>query len=140
MSDPHRYRGACGVEKLDPINYLRPSKWACEKDGHVPLVCDLKEKAALIETLVGGKGLSLALLQSMQDTRVGCESCARSGGKDSYARISQFQVPAGFCVTTEAFTRQTQTYPLLESAIISLNEVATGQKDLELKTACEMYV
>jgi len=128
------------VEKLDPIKYLRPSKWACEKDGHVPLVCDLKEKAALIETLVGGKGLSLALLQSMQDTRVGCESYARSGGKDSYARISQFQVPAGFCVTTEAFTRQTQTYPLLESAIISLNEVATGQKDLELKTACEMYV
>jgi hypothetical protein len=81
------------VEKLDPINYLRPSKWDCEKDGHVPLVCDLKEKAALIETLVGGKGLSLALLQSMQDTRVGCERCARSGGKDS---CSYFAVP-GTC-------------------------------------------
>lgn len=40
----------------------------------MPLVCDLKEKAALIETLVGGKGLSLALLQSLQDNRVGFAS------------------------------------------------------------------
>jgi len=61
------------VERLEAINYLRPSNWNCSKDGHVPLVCDLQEKASLIETLVGGKGLSLALLKSLDDSRVRSE-------------------------------------------------------------------
>ncbi|XP_059474516.1 putative phosphoenolpyruvate synthase [Neocloeon triangulifer] len=110
------YRGPCNAERPVPVTFLRPKKWDCLRDGHVPLVCDLREKAAQIETLVGGKALSLALLKSLDDCR--------------------FDVPSGFCVTSEAYARQTQTFPLLQSAVDLLKDAATGQKELELKCVC----
>ncbi|XP_065335145.1 rifampicin phosphotransferase-like isoform X2 [Cloeon dipterum] len=115
------YRGACNAEKPPPIAFLRAKKWDCSEDGHVPLVCDLRGKAALIETLVGGKAVSLALLKSLKDAR-------------------QFSVPSGFCVTSEAYARQTQMYPQLQLAVELLKEVATGQKDLDLKSVCRKVV
>jgi hypothetical protein len=133
-----RYRGACPLERLQPIDYLRPLKWDCSKDGHVPLACDLTEKASLIETLVGGKGLSLALLKSLDDPRVNLFPFAVLGISYIKCKTFKFQVPGGFCITTEAFARQIQTFPLLDTAINVLKEVAYSEKNLELKSVCEM--
>jgi phosphoenolpyruvate synthase/pyruvate phosphate dikinase len=83
------------------------------------LVLLFNEEACRFESLVGGKGSSLALLSSnSRKAPVGC------------------QIPAGFCVTVNAWKCQTKSSEDIGAVFKQLEDVATKVVEGNLEECC----
>ena len=113
------FHGYCPIANEVSVPYLsvpnrEPSSSETEK-----LVLLFNEEACRFESLVGGKGSSLALLSS--NSRKAPVVC---------------QVPAGFCVTVNAWKAQTQNNRDIEEVFLQLEDVATGVVKGKLEEFC----
>ncbi|EZA62576.1 Putative phosphoenolpyruvate synthase [Ooceraea biroi] len=100
------------------IQYLtRPDTFA-QKDKYTLLFDD---KQCQNESVVGGKGYSLAVLTSVADD-------------------DDFIVPQGFCVTRLALERQLRHYKQLEELIADIVDISCCKKKEDLKTYCQKAV
>jgi hypothetical protein len=113
------FHGYCPIANEVSVPYLsapnrEPSSSETEK-----LVLLFNEEACRFESLVGGKGSSLALLSS--NSRKAPVVC---------------QVPAGFCVTVNAWKAQTQNNRDIEEVFLQLEDVATGVVKGKLEDFC----
>ncbi|XP_060534169.1 prodigiosin synthesizing transferase PigC-like isoform X2 [Cylas formicarius] len=99
-------------QKLRPL--LREKKVDALPDV---FIADIKSEEARILELTGGKGNSLALLSSLES--------------------DEFSVPDGFVVTVNAFRRQLEVTPKLQTLLTALDEVFCGRKDGVPEEACQ---
>lgn len=115
----HFYDGNCPLESEESVPYLsaptrQPSSAELEK-----LVLLFDEEACRFDSLVGGKGSSLALLSSdLKKVPVECK------------------VPAGFCVTVNAWKAQLKNNEEVGAVFKHLEDVATGVVEGKLEESC----
>ncbi|XP_045028647.1 putative phosphoenolpyruvate synthase [Daphnia magna] len=115
----HFYDGNCPLESEESVPYLsaptrQPSSAELEK-----LVLLFEEEACRFDSLVGGKGSSLALLSSdLKKFPVECK------------------VPAGFCVTVNAWKAQLKNNEEVGAVFKHLEDVATGVVEGKLEESC----
>ena len=77
------------------------------------------EEACRFESLVGGKGSSLALLSNHGSADV------------------KFTVPAGFCLTVSAWNRQIAANEDIQNALKQVEKVAKGVVEGKMEESCE---
>uniref|UniRef100_A0A0P6DHG3 Phosphoenolpyruvate synthase n=1 Tax=Daphnia magna TaxID=35525 RepID=A0A0P6DHG3_9CRUS len=113
------FHGECPLEPEASVPYLsaptrQPSSAELEK-----LVLLFDEEACRFDSLVGGKGSSLALLSSdLKKVPVECK------------------VPAGFCVTVNAWKAQLKNNEEVGAVFKHLEDVATGVVEGKLEESC----
>ncbi|KAI9559139.1 hypothetical protein GHT06_015928 [Daphnia sinensis] len=113
------FHGDCPLEAEVSVPYLsaprrQPSSAEVEK-----LVLLFNEEACRFDGLVGGKGSSLALLSSdIKKVPVECK------------------VPAGFCVTVNAWKAQLKNNEQVAAVFKQLEDVATGVVEGKLEDCC----
>lgn len=113
------FHGDCPLDAEISVPYLgsptRPPASAEEEK----LVLLFNEEACRFDSLVGGKGSSLALLSSnIKTVPVECN------------------VPAGFCVTVNAWKTQTKNNQEIGAIFQHLKDVATGVVEGKLEECC----
>lgn len=113
------FHGDCPLDAEISVPYLRgpsrkPSSVESEK---TVLIFD--EEACGFESLVGGKGSSLAVLKSNAKTFP-----------------TPCNVPTGLCVTVYAWKMQTAKNAVLQAAFQLLKDVATGVQEGRLEESC----
>ncbi|XP_076758037.1 rifampicin phosphotransferase-like [Xylocopa sonorina] len=108
------YNGPCQAEPSRQLKFLKQPSVHVQRDDYVVHFDDSKCQN---ENIVGGKGISLAMLTSIKD--------------------ADFVVPKGFCVTVFALELQLHTYKELQSAINDVENVCVGKKDGDLQKYCD---
>ena len=114
------YHGECSLESQVSVPYMgaplrEPTSAETEK-----LVLLFNEEACRFDSLVGGKGSSLALLSSnVRDMPIQCN------------------VPVGFCVTVNAWNAQIRGNEKLKLAFKQLEDVAKGVINGQLQDCCD---
>lgn len=93
-----------------------PSKSEQEK-----LVLMFNEEACKFESLVGGKGSSLAVLSTLMTEN----------------QAITFSVPQGFCVAVKAWNVQTRDNGAIQSALEQVEKAATDTAKSHLEEACQ---
>lgn len=114
MNSPHyqdiAHRGACGKSRVLPHNrLLEAAPWGAtgtkrSSEGREPMACyviNLQEIDRTQVAAVGGKGAHLGEL----------------------SRVEDVHVPAGFCVTTDAFQRMLSEEPSIQDRLDSLSRL-----------------
>jgi phosphoenolpyruvate synthase/pyruvate phosphate dikinase len=113
------FHGNCPVENEVSVPYLSAPNRVPSSSETEKLVLLFNEEACRFDSLVGGKGSSLALLSSnSRKAPVGC------------------QVPAGFCVTVNAWKVQTKNNEEIGAVFKQLEDVATGVVEGKLEECC----
>lgn len=113
------YSGDCAVdEEVSLVHLAAPDRCPSHSEKE-KLVLTFGEEACRFESLVGGKGASLALLSSNIQS----------------APVSS-TVPAGFCVTLGAWNLQTSKREELQAKFKSLEQVANGVVEGKLEDLC----
>lgn len=113
------YHGHCPVENQVSVPYMGPPSRQPTSAEVEKLVLLFNEEACRFDSLVGGKGSSLALLSSnVKDMPVECK------------------VPIGFCVTVNAWNAQIKGNKKLQLAFNKLQDVAKGIVDGQLQDCC----
>ena len=113
------FHGDCPVKAEVSVPYLsapsrEPSSTETEK-----LVLMFDEEACRFDSLVGGKGSSLALLSTnVKSFPVACN------------------VPSGFCVTVNAWKSQTKNNQEIVAVFKQMEDVATGVVEGKLEDVC----
>lgn len=112
------YHGDCHLAPERSISYLsQPNRQPTSSESQ-KLALLFSEEACRFDSLVGGKGSSLALLAaSVDNSPVTC------------------RVPSGFCVTLEAWSRQT-VGTHFHTVFHNLENVANGVVDGHLEECC----
>ena len=113
------FHGNCPIENEVSVPYLSAPNRVPSSSETEKLVLLFNEEACRFDSLVGGKGSSLALLSSnSRKAPVGC------------------QVPAGFCVTVNAWQVQTKNNEDIGAVFKQLEDVATGVVEGKLEECC----
>lgn len=94
--------------------YLRRSETFAQKNNYV---IHFTDKQCQNESLVGGKGYSLAFLTSIV--------------------TDDFTIPQGFCVTKFALEWQLQHHKQIQEMITDIEDISRGKKDGNLQNYCE---
>ncbi|KAK2720217.1 hypothetical protein QYM36_004195 [Artemia franciscana] len=117
----NRYFGECPLPVEDSLSkcVLVPSL-----NEKVPLALSLDNESAKVVGYTGGKGASLAALQSLQKN----------------ISSSDFQVPKGFILTTKSFEQQVNENGNIQSALKTLEEAIQSGRDISLKDEVEKLV
>ena len=113
----HPYDEPCQAKTPVKLRHLKQVHAHVERTDYVLHFDDEKCRN---ENIVGGKGFSLAMLSSIEDT--------------------DFIVPGGFCVTVFAFELQLHTHKALQKMINDIEDVSVGKKDGDLQKYCEEAV
>ncbi|XP_017878509.1 uncharacterized protein LOC108624053 isoform X2 [Ceratina calcarata] len=108
------YDGPCEKKTRPQLQFLKSIDTYVQKNDYVVRFDDGKCQN---ESIVGGKGLSLAMLTSIKN--------------------ADFTVPEGFCVTTFALELQLRAHEKLKRIIDDIESVSVGKKDGDFEKHCE---
>lgn len=119
-------------------------------DKPLVLVGDKNAQSVLV---AGGKGSSIAILRSIQDTKKEVfpdkrntsqqvspiESITSLFSDSKELNVLDYHVPQGFIVSVAAFERHLRDNPKIAEALHGVEEVAYERVPGELRNFCEMY-
>ena len=114
------FHGHCPSETPESLPYLTAPSRPLTSAENEKLVLLFAEEACRFECLVGGKGSSLALMSSL----------------DSSADGVKFTIPAGFCVTVDAWKRQIEGNDEIKTALKQVDQVAKGVVEGKMEESC----
>nr|XP_034193199.1 uncharacterized protein LOC117610209 isoform X3 [Osmia lignaria]XP_034193200.1 uncharacterized protein LOC117610209 isoform X3 [Osmia lignaria] len=108
------YSGPCRTKLPKQLQFLKEPNISAQKNDYVLYFND---KKCQNESIVGGKGFSLAILTAIRDV--------------------EYVVPRGFCITVFALELQLNTYKELQEIISDIEDVSVGRKDGDLQKHCD---
>ena len=114
------FDGDCPLGPETSVPYLSAPKRQPSSAETEKLVLLFNKEACRFDSLVGGKGSSLALLTSI--------------GKNEPVNCS---VPSGFCVTTNAWNRQIKSSESIDNALKTIKDIAIGTIQGNLEDSCK---
>ncbi|XP_046747290.1 uncharacterized phosphotransferase YvkC-like isoform X2 [Diprion similis] len=113
----YNYNGPSPLKSAEKISHILPLNLKPEVDLYT---VSFKDRICQSETVVGGKGSSIALLTSIPH--------------------KEFIVPSGFCITTAALNLHIEKNEALANAVTYVKNVSAGILKADLKVACEKAV
>ncbi|XP_067001276.2 rifampicin phosphotransferase [Anabrus simplex] len=113
----YRYNGVCPIPLPPYVHHLMEPEVDVETSH---LVVSFMNRECQNSSVVGGKGASLALIDSLCDPKL--------------------TVPPGFCLTVTALQKQLELVPQLQEAINGLEKVSSGRIQGDLHEKCERTV